>query len=101
MFQVKVIKFKNTIIDLYANKTAVVVVFQEKIAVFDALTFEDRLTITTCYLSPGLQPNPIALGSRWLAYADKKLNITRKSCGGNEGEGVQVNKHFNILYKSL
>lgn len=64
--------------------------FHEKIAVFDAFTFEDHLTVTTCYLSPGVQANPIALGARWLAYADKKLNLTRKSCGGNEGEGVQV-----------
>lgn len=75
-----------------------VVTFQEKIAVFDAFTFEDRLTVTTCYLSPGIQSNPVAVGSRWLAYADKKLSPTRKSSGGNEGEGVQV--EYLLCYQS-
>ena len=26
-----------------------------------------------CYPSPGPNSNPVALGSRWLAYADKKV----------------------------
>ena len=67
-----------------------VVSFAEKIAVFDAFTLENRVSITTCYLSPGIQPNPIALGARWLAYAEKKLIAGNRSGGGNEGEGVQV-----------
>ncbi|CAH0561495.1 unnamed protein product [Brassicogethes aeneus] len=87
--QVKVIKFKNPVLDVLANRKSVVVTFTEKIAVFDAFTLEDRLTVTTCYLSPGLQPNPIALGTKWMAYAEKKLNQTKRSSGGNEGEGVQ------------
>lgn len=64
------------------------VTFAERIAVFDARTFEDRLTITTCYPSPGLSPNPIALGSRWLAYAERKLIPSKRSAGGCESEGV-------------
>ncbi|KAJ8931403.1 hypothetical protein NQ314_015675, partial [Rhamnusium bicolor] len=87
--QVKLIKFKNAVLDVLANKHSVVVTFQEKIAVFDAFTLEDRLTVTTCYLSPGLQPNPVALGTRWMAYAEKKLNPSKRSSGGNDGEGVQ------------
>ncbi|XP_018572462.1 breast carcinoma-amplified sequence 3 homolog isoform X2 [Anoplophora glabripennis] len=86
--QVKVIKFKNPVLDVLANKHSVVVTFQEKIAVFDAFTLEDRLTVTTCYLSPGLQPNPVTLGTRWMAYAEKKLNPSKRSSGGNDGEGV-------------
>ncbi|KAK5643923.1 hypothetical protein RI129_007768 [Pyrocoelia pectoralis] len=87
--QVKVIKFKNPILDVLANRNSVVVTFSERIAVFDALTLEDRLTVTTCYLSPGLYPNPITLGTRWMAYAERKLISSKRSCGGNEGEGVQ------------
>ncbi|VEN48848.1 unnamed protein product [Callosobruchus maculatus] len=87
--QEKVIKFKNPIIDVLANKRSVIVTFQEKIAVFEAFTLEDRLTVTTCYLSPGLNPNPVAVGSRWMAYAEKKLNHSKRSSGGSEGEGVQ------------
>lgn len=92
--QVKMIKFKNPIVNVLANKRSVVVTFAERIAVFDAFTLEDRLTVTTCYLSPGLQPNPVSLGTRWLAYAEKKLNLSKRSSGGNEGEGIQVGIFF-------
>lgn len=40
----------------------------ERIAVFDALTVEDITTITTCYPSPGIKSNPIALGTRLLYF---------------------------------
>lgn len=84
-------------LDIFANKKSVVVTFAEKIAVFDAFTLEDRLSVTTCYLSPGLQQNPIALGSRWMAYAEKKLNQSKRSSGGNEGEGLQVSSHYIVV----
>ncbi|ENN74395.1 hypothetical protein YQE_09013, partial [Dendroctonus ponderosae] len=89
LLQVKQIKFKSPILDVVANRRSVVVAFSEKIAVFDAFTLEDKLTITSCYLSPGIQANPIDLGPRWLAFAEKKLVTSRRSSGGNEGEGVQ------------
>lgn len=89
-------KFKNPIIDVYCNKTSVVVTFIEKITVLDAYSFRERCTITTCYKSPGVQCNPIALGSNWLAFADKSLVLSRKSSGGNENDGVHVSL-LNIL----
>ncbi|XP_014484326.1 PREDICTED: uncharacterized protein LOC106749423 isoform X2 [Dinoponera quadriceps] len=87
--QVKSIKFKNPVCDVLANRQSVVVTFLEKIAVFDARTLEDIITITTCYASPGPNPNPVALGTRWLAYSERKLIPARRSSGGCEGEGVQ------------
>lgn len=75
---------------MLANHRSIVVTFLEKIAVFDAFTLDDRLTVTTCYKSPGMYPNPVALGTRWMAYAEKHLIPSRRSSGGNEGEGVQV-----------
>ncbi|KAK7865422.1 hypothetical protein R5R35_012788 [Gryllus longicercus] len=87
--QVKSIKFKNPVSDVLANRRSVVVTFPERIAVFDACTLEDRLTVTTCYPCPGPNPNPVALGSRWLAYAERQLLHARRSSGGSEGEGVQ------------
>ncbi|XP_076236803.1 uncharacterized protein LOC143180743 [Calliopsis andreniformis] len=87
--QAKSIKFKNPVCDILANKRSIVVTFLEKIAVFDARTLEDVLTVTTCYASPGPNPNPVALGTRWLAYSEKKLLPAKRSSGGCEGEGVQ------------
>ncbi|CAH2091693.1 unnamed protein product [Euphydryas editha] len=91
--QVKNIKFKNPVLDVLANKRSLVVSFSERFAVFDAATLEDRLAITTCYPCPcplgGNAPNnPLALGDRWLAFADKKLNPSKRSSGGCESEGV-------------
>ncbi|XP_043259417.1 uncharacterized protein LOC122401394 [Colletes gigas] len=87
--QAKSIKFKNPVCDILANKRSIVVTFTEKIAVFDARTLEDVLTVTTCYASPVANPNPVALGTRWLAYSEKKLLPAKRSSGGCEGEGVQ------------
>lgn len=84
---VKIIKFKHPILDILANRTTVAVTFQERIAVFDARTFEDRSTVTTCFPSPGLNPNPVALGSRWIAYAEFKLIPSKRSNGGYDGFG--------------
>lgn len=74
--------------EIAANHQSIVVTFTEKIAVFDAKTLEDRLTITTCYPSPGLSPNPIAVGTRWLAYAERKLIPSKRSAGGCDCDGV-------------
>lgn len=79
---VKSIKFKHPVVEILANRTTVVITFQERIAVFDARTFEDRCTVTTCFPSPGLNPNPVALGSRWLAYAELKMMPSKRSNGG-------------------
>ncbi|KOC70272.1 Breast carcinoma-amplified sequence 3 like protein [Habropoda laboriosa] len=87
--QAKSIKFKNPVCDILANKRSIIVTFLEKIAVFDARTLEDVLTVTTCYVSPGPNPNPVALGTRWLAYSEKKLLPLKRSSGGCESEGVQ------------
>ncbi|XP_035895428.1 uncharacterized protein LOC118504694 isoform X2 [Anopheles stephensi] len=85
---VKSIKFKSIIVDILANRSSIVVTFPERIAVFDARTLEDRLTVTTCHPSPGLNPNPVALGSRWIAYAERRLIPSKRSSGGCEGDGV-------------
>ncbi|XP_052872687.1 uncharacterized protein LOC128278071 [Anopheles cruzii] len=85
---VRSIKFKSPIVDVLANRASIVVTFAERIAVFDARTLEDRLTVTTCHPSPGLNPNPVALGPRWIAYAERRLIPSKRSSGGCEGDGV-------------
>ncbi|XP_042237211.1 BCAS3 microtubule associated cell migration factor-like isoform X3 [Homarus americanus] len=85
--QVKTIKFKHPVYDIHANKNVVVIAFPEKLAVFDAATLEDTFTVTTCYPCPGPSVNPIALGDRWLAYADRRLVPLHQSCGGMVPEG--------------
>lgn len=84
----KSIKFKTPILDVVANRSAVVVSFVDRVAVFDARTLEDRMTVTTCHPGVGACPNPVALGSRWLAYAERKLLPAKRSSGGCEGQGV-------------
>ncbi|KAF6198729.1 hypothetical protein GE061_006751 [Apolygus lucorum] len=86
---IKTIKFKTPICDILCNKKSIVITFVEKIAVFDIATLEDRLTITSCYPSPGICQNPVALGQRWLAYAEKRLTTWNRSSGGCEGDGAQ------------
>lgn len=86
---VKSIKFKTPILEIAANHQSIVVTFAERIAVFDAKSFEDRLTITTCYPSPSpITSNPITLGTRWLAYAERKLMPFKRSAGGCDCEEV-------------
>ncbi|XP_024877023.1 uncharacterized protein LOC112457926 isoform X3 [Temnothorax curvispinosus] len=87
--QVHSVGFKHPVCDVLANRRSVVITLLEKIAVFDARTLQNNITITTCYASPGPNPNPVTLGTRWLAYSEKKLIPARRSSGGCEGEGVQ------------
>lgn len=88
--QVKIIRFKNPVADILANQRAVVVTFPEKVAVFSSTSFEDQVVLTHCY-PPSSSPysNPVALGSRWLAYAEKRLLSIHRCGGGFEGEGIQ------------
>ncbi|XP_046394337.1 BCAS3 microtubule associated cell migration factor-like isoform X2 [Ischnura elegans] len=87
--QIKSIKFQNPVVDILANRRVVAVTFLEKIAVFDACTLEDRFTVSSCYPSPGPNPNPVALGSRWMAYTERRLVPSRRSAGGAEGSSSQ------------
>ncbi|XP_058857320.1 BCAS3 microtubule associated cell migration factor isoform X5 [Acipenser ruthenus] len=86
---VKSIQFKTPIYDLHCNKQILVVVLQEKIAAFDSCTFTKKFFVTSCYPCPGPNLNPIALGSRWLAYAENKLIRSHQSRGGACGDNAQ------------
>ncbi|MBN3319933.1 BCAS3 protein, partial [Atractosteus spatula] len=86
---VKSIQFKTPIHDLHCNKRILVVVLQEKIAAFDSCTFTKKFFVTSCYPCPGPNLNPIALGSRWLAYAENKLIRCHQSRGGACGDNAQ------------
>lgn len=84
--QVRSIKFKSSVSGLLASRRVLVVTFVGKLAVFDARTFEDRFTVTTCYPSPGLEDNPTALGDRWLAYGERRYDVYLESRGGRCSE---------------
>ncbi|XP_075051429.1 BCAS3 microtubule associated cell migration factor isoform X7 [Mixophyes fleayi] len=86
---VKSIQFKTPIYDLHCNKRVLVVVLQEKIAAFDSCTFTKKFFVTSCYPCPGPNMNPVALGSRWLAYAENKLVRCHQSRGGACGDNIQ------------
>lgn len=60
-----------------------------QVAVFSSRTLEDQVVLTHCYPAAGPCTNPVALGTRWLAYAEKRLVALHRSGGGFEGEGIQ------------
>ncbi|XP_061104642.1 BCAS3 microtubule associated cell migration factor-like [Conger conger] len=86
---VKSIQFKTPIYDLHCNKRILVVGLQEKIAAFDSCTFAKKFFVTSCYPCPGPSLNPMALGGRWLAYAENKLIQCHQSRGGACGDSAQ------------
>jgi len=90
----------------------IVLVFLEKVCVHEACNFKQLIWVTSCYPCPGPNSNPIALSTRWLAYADKRLVAMHQSCGGMSGDGSQsyaatvisaakVNKHLSNTILSL
>uniref|UniRef100_UPI00358F517D BCAS3 microtubule associated cell migration factor isoform X1 n=1 Tax=Myxine glutinosa TaxID=7769 RepID=UPI00358F517D len=86
---VKSIQFKTPIFDILANQRILLVALQEKVAAFDACSFSKKFFITSCFPSSGPNPNPLALGARWLAYSDNKLVQRHQSYGGVSGDAVQ------------
>lgn len=44
---------------------------------------------TGCFPASSPNLNPLALGERWLAYADCKLVPNHQSCGGMSGDNAQ------------
>ncbi|KAM7310438.1 BCAS3 microtubule associated cell migration factor [Ixodes scapularis] len=89
MDQAHNIRFKEPVREIHSNKRVMVISFQEKICVYDAHTFKERFCISGCYPCPGPNNNPIALHSRWLAFADKTLYPVHQTRGGVTGEGAQ------------
>merc|ERR1719422_2624953 len=83
--QVNLLKFNSEVADICVNKRVVCIAFREKVSVFDARTLREKVSLTSCYPSPGVHTNPLALHDRWLAFADKSLTVSRKSAGGMEG----------------
>jgi len=83
------IKFNSEVADVLVNRRVVIMTFREKLAAFDACNLEPRFTVTTCYPSPGVHVNPIALGERWLAYADQQFVAIHRSLGGMIVDGGQ------------
>ncbi|KAJ8312437.1 hypothetical protein KUTeg_009810 [Tegillarca granosa] len=67
------VSFKTlTVHGIECNKRVMVVVFQEKLCVFDSCSLTQLFWVTSCFPSTGPNYNPVALGTRWLAYADKR-----------------------------
>ncbi|GIX68121.1 breast carcinoma-amplified sequence 3 homolog [Caerostris extrusa] len=97
---VECLKFSTQIFDLKCSKRVLVVVFQAKIVVYSMCSLKEILVVTSCYKTPSLAVNPIAIGTRWLAFANKRyflvefvvyimrLISVHQSGGGMAGDGV-------------
>ncbi|XP_060579314.1 BCAS3 microtubule associated cell migration factor-like [Ruditapes philippinarum] len=75
--------------NIECNKRFLVNIFLEKVCVYETCAFQQLFWITSCYPCSGPTVNPIALSTRWLAYADKRLVPMHQSCGGMSGDGSQ------------
>ncbi|CAG7729057.1 unnamed protein product [Allacma fusca] len=85
----KTSKFSHPICDILTNSDSLLISFLDKIIVIDVFTFDVKVTIITSEYSlgsPGI--SPVALGSSWLAFADRKLYSSIQSTGGVEPAGT-------------
>lgn len=75
----KEIVYDGLIIDLKSNADILCVNSFNRIDAFDLYRFEHQFSIETCYSqisnSNGSLMNPIALGPRWIAFADNKVSL--------------------------
>lgn len=80
------INYTGHIIELKSNGNMLCVNSWMRIDAYDLTTYEHRFTLNTCFSqlskSSGKLINPIALGSRWLAFADTKYHGMLASIGG-------------------
>ncbi|KAL3858527.1 hypothetical protein ACJMK2_013112 [Sinanodonta woodiana] len=88
--EVHCVNFKTLVVqNIECNKRYIVITFLEKLCVYDANRFRQLFWITSCYHSPELDSNPVALSTRWLAYADRRLVSMHQSYAGMSGDGAQ------------
>eukprot|EP00118_Oscarella_pearsei_P022758 m.266275 g.266275 ORF g.266275 m.266275 type:complete len:855 (+) comp40499_c0_seq22:72-2636(+) len=73
--------FKQEVSSILSNKRVVVVALQNEIHGFDAESLARKFLVTKCYPAPIPGIFPVTLGSRWLAYADRKLTTYYQSVG--------------------
>lgn len=80
------ILFNGTVLDMKSNADLLCVNSWNRIDAFDLNTFEHRFSLNSCFSqiskSSGKSTNPFTLGSRWLAFADKKFHVILSSQGG-------------------
>ncbi|GAV02961.1 hypothetical protein RvY_13460-2 [Ramazzottius varieornatus] len=76
------IKFRAAIENILCNQRVMVVVFPDRCVVYDACTFKERFFINASFPVHLVSPNPLALGTRWLAYTEMKLHDIYHSLGG-------------------
>ncbi|XP_064392789.1 BCAS3 microtubule associated cell migration factor-like isoform X1 [Halichondria panicea] len=80
---VKKFVFKTRpIVDVHCNRRVVVIVFQKRMVVLDAGSLDNKYVIRNSYPSVGYPCNPVALGTRWLAFSETKLSSKHQSVGG-------------------
>jgi hypothetical protein len=80
------ILFNGIVLDMKSNADLLCVNSWNRIDAFDLNTFEHRFSLNSCFSqvskSSGKSTNPFSLGSRWLAFADKKFHVILSSQGG-------------------
>ncbi|XP_065831598.1 BCAS3 microtubule associated cell migration factor-like isoform X2 [Oscarella lobularis] len=89
---IKEYSFTQEVSSILSNRRVIVVALQNEIHGLDAESLVRKFLITRCYPAPMPGIFPVSLGSRWLAYADRKLTVLYQSCGGVSAESASSYK---------
>eukprot|EP00731_Ephydatia_muelleri_P022445 Em0015g28a len=81
--RLKKLVFKgSTIMDVKCNRRVIAIVLQKKVVILDAGSHAHKFSVKNGYPLLSHPCNPIALGTRWLAFAETKLIPKLQSIGG-------------------
>jgi hypothetical protein len=74
--------FNDEVLSIVSSHRVFVVALRKEIHVFDSGSLQRRFKVSKCHPPPATGVQPVALGPRWLAFADRKLTYHYQSHGG-------------------
>nr|CAB3225211.1 breast carcinoma-amplified sequence 3 homolog [Phallusia mammillata] len=83
------LQFPSDVLNMSAGPAPVfLVTLKDSIHGFDTRTLNKMFVLNGCFNGTGFNPNPTALGRRWLAYSPASVMTNCQSQGGVAGDGA-------------